>query len=115
MSDRVLTWFVEGIDRDGTTQGPTFTLDQDYGLPGRVNLQAGQAPDADDVIIDIKDDGVSIFTRQPRLKKGHTSDWWEEFNFALSKMEKDSLVSLDVVQSGGVKRLTVELELDKDE
>ncbi len=115
MSDRILTWYIEGISGDGTRQGPTFTLDEDYGLPGIVKIHATQAPDADDLIVDIKDDGTSIFTKQPRLQKGHTTDWWEEFNFSLSKMEKDSLVSLDVVQSGGAKRLTVQLELNKDE
>ncbi len=115
MSDKTLVWYLEEIQRDGTRQGPTFILDEDYGLPGVVKIHAAGAPDADDLIIDIKDDGVSVFTKQPRLQKTHTSDEWEEFNFSLSKMEKDSLISLDVVQSGGAKRVTVQLELDKDE
>ncbi len=111
MADRILTWYVDEVVGDGTHQGPTFILDRDYDLPGIVRIYAGDVPDANVLQVDIKDDGVSLFTSKPTVhKKQHSQDWWENFDDSLHFMEKYSLISLDVT-SGGAKKITVQLEL----
>ncbi len=111
MADRILTWYVEAIVSDGTGQGPVYCLEDDY-TPVALRLYATIAPDTADLQVDIKDDGTSIFTHLPTLQKGQNGqDWWEDFSTDIT-MEKYSWISLDV-SSGGAKRITVQLELNK--
>lgn len=112
MADRILTWYVDQPEAGSVSQGQIFCLDQDYQLPAVVRFYAKSAPDAADLVLDIKDDGVSIFTNKPTLQKGQSGqDWWEDFDPSLHNMEKYSWVSLEFSQTGGAKGITVQLEL----
>lgn len=115
MADRILNWYIEEVLGDGTNQGPSFYLENNYSLPAEVRVYAGKSPDSTDLQIDIKDDGVSLFTNLPTLQKGANGlDWWEDFNDDLTLMAKYSLITLDITQSGGAKKITVQLELNKE-
>ena len=114
MADRILTWYVENPKNTGS-EGMTYILDRSYALPAIVRIHAGDAPDGDDLEIDIKDDGSSIFTNLPVLDKGESSTEEEDdFNIGLSMMEQFSLVTLEIPQSGGAKRISVTLELQRE-
>ncbi|KKN30809.1 hypothetical protein LCGC14_0830170 [marine sediment metagenome] len=111
MADRILTWYIENPKNTGS-EGATYCLDRSYSLPGMVRVYAGDAPGSAELQVDIKDDGVSIFTNLPSLQKGENElDWWEDFNDDLSIMAQYSWVSLEIPQFGGAKRITVVLEL----
>lgn len=61
MADRILNWYLPEVTGDGTNQGATYCLDKSYALPARVRIYAVRAPDGGDLVVDIKDDGESIF------------------------------------------------------
>lgn len=109
-ADRTLTWYFENIDRDGTEQGPAYYMDRDY-TPAAVRVLARRAPDAAALTFTIKDDGVSIFSRTPRMEKGDTQeDDAEEFPKNPPTIAEGSIVTLDVTPNGA-KGISVHLEL----
>lgn len=118
MADRILDFHAETIIGDGTNQDRAYILDRDYS-PRVLRVHARRAPDATDLQIDIKDDGVSIFTNRPSLQKGeNTQDWWEDFKTTGNEpavMEKYSVITFDVTQPAGAKGITVSLELKAEE
>ena len=111
MADRVITWFIENVDRDGTEQGPTYYADRDYNPVG-LRVMVRQAPDAGDLTFNIKADGVSVLTRNGRLtKKAKTDEAADEFGNPPAQIAEGSLLTLDVTPNGA-KGITVQLELD---
>lgn len=115
MADRILVWHLESMERDGVEQGPAYYMEQDY-TPTALRVLARRAPDAaGGLAVDIKDDGVSILARTSRLAKGDTSEEdAEEFPLNPSTIVKGSIVTLDIVASGGAHGITVQLELQAD-
>jgi len=112
MADRILTWYFENIDRDGTEQGPAYYMDADY-VPSAIRVLARRVADAGNLTFDIKDDGVTILARRGALVKGDASEPdAEEFPHNPATILADSVVTLDVTPSGA-KGITVHLELDK--
>ena len=113
MADRILVWYMENIDRDGVDMGPAFYIEQDY-TPVAVRVMARRSADASNLQFTIKDDGVTIFSRQGTLTKGATlDDAAEELPKNPPRIAEGSLVTLDVTPNGA-KGITVQLELDKD-
>ena len=113
MAERVLTWFFENIDRDGTEQGPAYFIESDY-TPVAVRVLARQAADAGNLNFTIKDDGVTIFARQAYVSKGDKTEGdAEDFPKNPPAILADSIVTLDVTPNGA-KGITVHLELDKN-
>lgn len=114
MADRILSWYVDTIVGDGTNAGAVHCLDKDYTLHHAVvRLHAKQAPDAGVLEIDIKDDGVSIFSgRFPNLQKSRQKEEeWDDFSDTVRRMEKYSFISLDIRAPAGAKGISVSLEL----
>lgn len=103
---RHLVWHLEALSGTGP-QGPVYTLDRDY-EPRAVRIHTKNAVGAD-MLIDIKDDGTSIFTSLPRVTKG-TSDELGDDSFSSRGLDKGSLVTLEF-SSGGQGGTTVTLEL----
>lgn len=69
MADRVLTWFVSGVlsnSKVGADVGPAYRLDANY-RPVRVWLRLKSAPSGAPAVVDINDDGTSIFSSAPRI------------------------------------------------
>lgn len=112
MSDRILTWYIENPKLDGSSEGMVYLLEQSYALPGKVRIFTRTAPNGGDLQIDIKDDGVSIFSQLPTIPKGQSEDVdWDDFDDDQSLMKQYSTVTLEIPQSGGAKGISVSLEL----
>ncbi len=119
MADWVLVWYISGVlsnNVQGANRSTEYVLDDDY-VPVRVSLRQKEAQAGDANIIDINDDGVSIFgSVKPAINQGLLASDSEVFDSALTVMLKDSVVTLDVDQISGStpgKDLTVQLELNK--
>ncbi len=107
---RVLTWFME-VPPLGPSQRETYRMDGSY-EPVRATVHFGTAPTVEDIIFDIKVDGVSLFVYALRARDETDAD---ENSFSTVQISKDSLVSLDITQRGGNpgERVTVSLELEE--
>jgi len=117
MSDRVLNWHIAGVlsnNVEGANVSTEFVADKDY-MPVRVILRQKTAQAGDANIIDINDDGVSIFGDiKPTLNQGITSTEFGVFESSRMLIEKDSVITLDVDQVSGTTPgadLTVQLDL----
>jgi len=73
MADRILNWYLDEITGDGTNQGATYCMDVGYALPARVRIYAKRVPEAGDLLIDIKEDGESIFGTYTELSQERTN------------------------------------------
>lgn|SRR3990167_693140 len=122
MADRIMTWHIAGLIGDGVSQGPAYVLDKDYALPGVVRLYAQRAPGYDSLRVDIKADGVSLFedaigarpASVPSLQKGRSiEEHWDSFRDSLRRVDRFSVITCDVLDSGGAADITVSLELDE--
>lgn len=110
-----LRWYIDGnIARTKTYVGGGHILDANY-RPVKVNLMARVAGEGtDNTVIDINDDGESIFDARPALPNEMTEKTW--VTIPNQKMLKGSLVTLDIDQISSqdtCRDLTVELELEE--
>ena len=108
-----LHWYIDGnIARAKTQVGGTYKLDRDY-KPVRVNMSCriagtGTTP----TIVDILDDGVSIFNTMPALTPYQTDKSWT--TIPEDALRQDSIITLDIVgvsDQDTCRDLTVELEV----
>lgn len=110
--NKTLRWYVEGgISKVKTEVGGKHTLDTDY-RPVRVNMMARIAGDGT-TIIDINDDGATIFDDKPALGSQTEKTWT---TIPRNVLRKDSIITLDIDQipdQQGCRDLTVELELEE--
>ena len=111
--DRVLRWYIDGnISRSKTEVGGTYGLDADY-RPEWVHMTcriAGQGTQS--MVIDINDDGTSIFSDRPALYENMTEKTWT--TIASNILREKSQITLDIDQVFGLdtcRDLTVELGL----
>ena len=118
MADRVLTWYIAGvlsIKGAHTNVREEYVLDADYVPVGwRLRQKVAQAGDA--TIVDINDDGVSIFSLRPAINQGILDSEGVAFLSTLTVMEEGSVITLDIDQVSGTtpgSDLTVHLELNK--
>lgn len=130
MADRILTWFFER----STDNVPAFYLEDDYEISA-IRLRAETAPKDADATFNIYDDGVSIFadratsqinsvnleTHVPNrytpnttilLCKGDTEELEAEDLRENLHIDKGSWITCDLVNDGGGKNFTVQMELD---
>jgi len=61
MSKRILNWYLPEVVGDGTNQGVSYCLEQSYALPAVVRIRAHSVPRGEDLKVDIRADGESIF------------------------------------------------------
>ena len=113
--DKILRWYIDGnIARTKTEVGGTYLLDKDY-YPVYVNITAriagvGSTP----TVIDINDDGVSIFTYKPALTENQTQKKWT--TIPGNTLREGSIITCDIDQifnQDTIRDLTVELGLLK--
>lgn len=91
--------------------GPAYRLDDSY-TPRRAWVRLGTAVGGTNpLIVDINVDGTSIFALRPTMTKDSTDI--EENAFASVQFSRDSVVTLDVDQTGECYDMTVGLELDE--
>ena len=120
MADRILTWHIHGVLSEtgvvGVNTAEAYVADDDY-VPIRVHLQLADASSGDPLIVDINDDGSSIFgTLKPTIGWNSNFVTMSVFGSGPSVISKDSVITLDIDQVSGSdpgSDLTVHLELDK--
>ena len=119
MADRVLVWHIPKVlsnKVEGANASTEYVLDDDY-VPVKVRLSQKVAQAGDPNIVDINDDGVSIFgSVKPNINQGLLESEWETFLSTLTYMEKGSIITLDVDQISKTtpgEKLTVSLEMEK--
>jgi len=113
--DKVLRWYIDGnISRSKTEVGGTYYLDADY-CPEWVNMTCRIAGvGSTSMVIDINDDGTSIFSDRPTLTEKQVEKKWT--TIPRTPMREHSLITLDIDQIFSVdtcRDLTVELGLSK--
>lgn len=110
---RTLTWHIPQIRGDDGSQGPVYYADHDY-APDAVRLYARQAPNAGDLTVDIRDDGVSIFTSNyAALNKGaNLEEHAEDYSTAEPAIAEGSAISFHIIDSAGAEDITCHLEMD---
>ncbi len=113
--DKVLRWYIDGtIARAKTEVGGTYILDDDY-APEWVNITVrvpgkGSVP----LVLDINDDGTSIFTDRPAITDSQFEKRWT--TIPGNTIRENSLITLDIDQNFSdlaCRDLTVELGLRK--
>ena len=115
MADRILNWYIEEPRGDGEPEGVAYLLDKGYSLPAKVIINTDKAPNGGNLQIDIKDDGVSLFSTLPTLIQNveKLDDNWDDFDDSLTLIDQFSWVRLTIPQTGGAKRISVSLELNE--
>lgn len=115
MVDKILRWYVDGnISRAKTQVGGVHKMDDDY-RPLSVNMNVRIAGNGDvPTLIDIMDDGVSIFESQAAILNDMTDKTWTTLKDGV--LREGSIIRLDIAQTARPTTchdLTVELELEK--
>ena len=112
MADRILVWHSNQLTVTPQSYGPTYYLEKSY-APTAVRLHCNVAPKLGDLKVDIKDDGVSIFTGYAVLPYGdsHEPDA-EDFLEALPPLAEGSLITCEIVETNGAGGVTIQLELE---
>ena len=108
MADRILTFFFP--DSPNPPSAPAYYIDRDM-EKAAVRVYAQTAPMAGDFIFDIKATGVSIFNSNPSLPRTQNIEEAAE-DFIPGDFSEGDLVTCNIVQSGGAKNVTVQLELN---
>ena len=118
---KTLTWHYGGLVhagahdvRDRRGGGAAFRVSAGY-YPVEVRLMLDGASKNGPVVVDVKDDGVSLFTASPQLDAGATYRTSKTFiETGRVKVEKDSVLTMDVTSAGSsATALTVELDLEE--
>jgi len=113
MSDRTLVWHIPQVRGDDGSQGPVYYAERGYS-PNAVRLYARQAPGGGDLLVDVRDDGVSIFTGNYAAlnKGGNLEEHAEDYPAAHPEIAEGSVISLHVIRTGGAEDITCQLEMD---
>jgi len=125
MADRILCWHIKGVlsetgVEDTDVEGQAHRLDKDY-IPTEVWLRvkrASQGLEGTGIIVDINDDGVSIFGegQEATLPDNTTENTCDTFSSPSLVLQDESIITLDIDQVGeeyAGKDLAVELYLDE--
>jgi hypothetical protein len=120
MADLELRWFIKGVLSETGVKGVEvegiYRLkdDQDY-IPEKVFMHTKTDTTGSPIIIDINDDGISIFPAVNRPQLSNDSEvMWETFDPVV--MRGDSIITLDIDQVSGTvpgEDLTVILYLNE--
>lgn len=102
--------------RDRRGGGTAFRLSAEY-YPVEVRLYVDRVPLGSAVVVDINDDGTSLFSYRPQVDQDTNYKRQTVFNEAgRAKIAKNSVLTMDVDQVGsryGGSGLTVELDLEE--
>lgn len=105
---RILNWHFTG---NPTMQ--SFYADQDYS-PEEVRLFSDFAPGGGVTQVDIRDDGVSIFSDYAKLSGEQTlEELAGNFPDSTGVIEKGSIISCHIIDTGGASNLNIQLELEE--
>lgn len=115
MADKVLRWYIDGnISTAKVEVGGTYRIEGDW-KPVKVSMTCRVACEGTSgTVIDINDDGVSIFSTRPSLLPYNTEKVWTTIN--QNTIRDDSIITLDIdsiASSAPCRDLTVELFLEE--
>jgi len=107
---KILTWHIpDGFAGTGE-QGFSYYIDQDY-TPEEVHVKAVIAPDAGDMQLDIKADGVSLLNEYVVVTRDDTENDMPA-NFKESQtVNEGEWITLEPVNLAGAKNISVNLVL----
>ena len=110
---RYIVWHLPRVRGDDGSQGPVFYADHDYYL-GALRLYARQAPDGDDLKVDIRDDGVTVLNSYyATLNKGdNLEENAEDYPVEMPRIEQGSVISFHIISTGGAEDITAQLEME---
>lgn len=110
---RILVWNLTSL-RDGDEgQGPAYYAEHSY-TPDACRLYARNPPNGGDLKVDIRDDGVSIFTGNYAVLNdgGNLEEHAEDYPVAHPAIEEGSVVTFHVIETNGAADITCQLELE---
>lgn len=111
---RVIVWHIpEGRASGGdASQGPVYYAEHDYS-PDAFRLYAARAPEGGDLTVDVRDDGVSIFTGNYAVlnKGGNLEEHAEDYPSAMPMISEGSVISFHVINKAGAENITGQLEM----
>ena len=108
--NRILVWYFGGAEQ------PSYYMEKDYTI-GQTIIYAANPPVDTGLLIDIKDDGVSIFTGDATaiLPGGENLNSEAEDYPEDTVIEEGSIVTCEIVDANGAGLITVQLELSSEE
>jgi hypothetical protein len=95
---RTMIWYVDGDVSTGTQTGPTIIPENDITLID-IKLHVETAPTGQALIVDINDDGVSVFSTNPEIDAAGTRED-DNHAFGSTSIVAGSEVTFDVDQVG---------------
>lgn len=98
-AERMLCWYLDGAVSTGTSQGRTFNDFPFDILPLEIRLHTDTGPAGSALIIDINDDGTTIFDTRAEIDDGSTEQDGNH-DFVGTEILKGSDITLDVDQIG---------------
>lgn len=93
-----MVWYIGGTIATGGTQGPQVYMPFGF-RPTSVNMIATGAPTGADLIVDLKQNGVSIFGTKPQINAG-SSTGGGSATITASIISEATIMTLDVTQVG---------------
>ena len=136
---RIMTFNGQERLNGKTRLGGTYYAEADY-TPVAVRISAGGVPVSDDALIDIFDDGTSIFANRASTSKNlitgvytrptpitggvlpkgvdgeeHAEDFATNSGGVTNTIEKGSWVHCEMIHTGGGENFTVSLELHSED
>lgn len=112
---RYLIWHIpHGLARGGdASQGPVFYADHDY-TPEAFRLYAQRAPEGGDLKVDIRADGVSIFSSEYATlnRGGNLEEHAEDYPAAEPSIAEGSAISFHIIEKAGAEGITGQLEIE---
>ena len=110
---RILSWHVPQIRGDSGSQGVVHYAEADY-APGAMRLYARKAPDGGDLTVDVRADGVSIFTSNyAALNKGaNLEENAEDYPGVVPEISEGAAISLHIISSGNAEDISAHLEVE---
>ena len=110
---RLLVWHVFQPHGYQMAQGPAYYAEHDY-EPDACRLYARIAPSGGDLKVDIRDDGVSIFTSNYAAlnKGGNLEEHAEDYPAVAPVIAEGSVITFHLIELNGAAEITCQLEMD---
>ena len=108
---RTLTWYIKGGVAPQTDVGPAYRLSVGYHAVEVWFSGRNPGTNLGPVVIDINDDGVSLLSERVAFTEGQFSA--RHRLHKAGRIEKGSLITLDIDSVGSIHDLTVELVLEE--
>ena len=112
-SKRYLTWLVRPEDvKSGVNVGAEYVMDMDY-TPVSATVRSKLPSNFNNLIVDVNDDGVSIFSNRPNIPRLYQTD---EGHLLKTPIREGSIITLDIDQyDSEAGDITVELLLEGED